>query len=329
MTNFRDPATILMDEFTVLKFWHVVDGIFIWEFVTNLGFEWSVIQGRRPYKWTIWIYSLTRMAGLATVIMNLILLNTTAIINCQVSAILEMLPAYLALSSASLLLVLRTIAIWKKNTAVVVIAAIIWVVNGAFLILGISRLRDRWDDSIGSCETPNFEATKVTMIIAFATDVLLLIIMLVGLFRLGCHRHGPMVMGRFLWNQGVIWLFLATVAGIIPTVLVCLNLNDAFSMMFQIPWLITMSIAATWMYRSLHNLSSSDIRCSAAPYEVPHNSGSRIIPISGMQSTAPVTILPNRVGVEVSTSHEWGLTSQLSDNSIPRSADRLVPHGFV
>ena len=28
------------------------------------------------------------------------------------------------------------IAIWKKNLFVVVIAAIIWMVNGAFLILG-------------------------------------------------------------------------------------------------------------------------------------------------------------------------------------------------
>jgi hypothetical protein len=26
-----------------------------WEFLTTLDFEWSVIRGNRPYRWTIWV----------------------------------------------------------------------------------------------------------------------------------------------------------------------------------------------------------------------------------------------------------------------------------
>jgi hypothetical protein len=26
-----------------------------WEFVTTLDYEWSIIWGRRPYRWTIWV----------------------------------------------------------------------------------------------------------------------------------------------------------------------------------------------------------------------------------------------------------------------------------
>jgi hypothetical protein len=26
-----------------------------WEFVTTLDYEWSVIRGHRPYRWTIWV----------------------------------------------------------------------------------------------------------------------------------------------------------------------------------------------------------------------------------------------------------------------------------
>ena len=26
-----------------------------WEFFTTLDFEWSVIRGNRPYRWTIWV----------------------------------------------------------------------------------------------------------------------------------------------------------------------------------------------------------------------------------------------------------------------------------
>lgn len=86
----------------------------------------------------------------------------------------------------------------------------------------------------------NIQATKWTVIVAFVADILLLGIMLVGLFRLDCHRHGALATGHFLWNQvgrcrflpavvlsihfyifctkGVIWLMLATAAGILPVV---------------------------------------------------------------------------------------------------------------
>jgi hypothetical protein len=26
-----------------------------WEFFTTMDFEWNVIRGRRPYRWTIWV----------------------------------------------------------------------------------------------------------------------------------------------------------------------------------------------------------------------------------------------------------------------------------
>ena len=28
-----------------------------WEFITTLDYEWRVIQGRQPYRWTIWVCS--------------------------------------------------------------------------------------------------------------------------------------------------------------------------------------------------------------------------------------------------------------------------------
>ncbi len=38
-----------------------------WEFFTTLNFEWDVIRGRRPYRWTIWVcclFSSQRIASL-------------------------------------------------------------------------------------------------------------------------------------------------------------------------------------------------------------------------------------------------------------------------
>jgi hypothetical protein len=81
-----------------------------WEFLIALGLGWEVFQGRRPYRWTIWVcndsprfcsatfrgqqsdllvwqvYSLTRVATLAPVALNIFSLDSTTPIHCQVCA---------------------------------------------------------------------------------------------------------------------------------------------------------------------------------------------------------------------------------------------------
>jgi hypothetical protein len=142
MVNFHDPAVVAKDNFVLLKLWHVVDGIFLWEFFTNLDFEWSFIRRRRRYRWTIWIYSLSRLATLAAVISNLVLLNLDTSPNCSFSTpvIFASFSAYLALAAASLLLVIRVIAIWNRNKVVIVVATTMWAINGAFFIQGKSPI---------------------------------------------------------------------------------------------------------------------------------------------------------------------------------------------
>jgi len=51
---------------------------------------------------------------------------------------------------------------------------------------------------------------------------------------------------------------LATIAELLPVAFLCLNLNDAFSTMFMEPTLVTMTIAATRMYRSLVTFYCTD-----------------------------------------------------------------------
>ncbi|KAH9973637.1 hypothetical protein BJV74DRAFT_904493 [Russula compacta] len=231
------------------------------------------------HPWTIWLHCLTRMTTLMAVIGYLYDLNVTTQINCQVLTchnlkafiIFEMVifeekllvPCLFPLGPRlpgpchrSSLIVLRintstpskwalteptSKVIWDGNSAMLMIAACIWMINSAFLVLGIARLRSEWVPAGGGgCDTYNIQATKVTMIVAFVSDIILLIIMLVGLFRDDHHRSDAFGWGRLLWKQcsqfnnfydaeGVVWLLLATVAGILPTVFVCLDLNAPLS----------------------------------------------------------------------------------------------------
>ncbi|KAH9031889.1 hypothetical protein EDB85DRAFT_1300571 [Lactarius pseudohatsudake] len=65
---------------------------FSWDFFTTLDFEWDYITGRRKFRWTLLLYSLSRLGALGTTICNLVGYNVTHQINCQVRCVSERCP---------------------------------------------------------------------------------------------------------------------------------------------------------------------------------------------------------------------------------------------
>jgi len=181
-------------------------------------------------------------------------------INCQLSYTVGFIFAYIAFGLSTLLIILRTVAIWKKKKVVVILATIVWVTNTSFLVLGSIRIRSSLVQAQHQCSIPNARSNLPTMISLFITDIVLLVVMLIGLVRMSCHGTDGFSLGRLgslLWKQGLIWFFLATTVELQPLVFVCLNLNDAFNMMFLMPSLVLMTIASTRMYRILADFSSA------------------------------------------------------------------------
>jgi len=263
MVNFNDFAVIASDVAVLKKFLCLVDGFFIWEFMTTLGYEWNIIQKRPRFRWTIWVYSLTRVATLIMVAINIFNLDATTPINCQTTMRFQFILAYLTLVSSSLLIVLRIIAIWDKNRIIIAVAFGMWGTNVVFLIQGVFGFHATWGNE--NCAVTDLESIRLSTIVALVTDIILLSIMLIGLSHMRHHGGGTMALGRLLWNQGVIWLVVSVVAELTPTVFICLDLNEPFNLVFQIPWVITMSIAATRMYRSLSEFMSSNISQKTLP----------------------------------------------------------------
>ena len=84
----------------------------------------------------------------------------------------------------------------------------------------------------------NYTISKLNYLVTLATDTVLVLLMLVGLLRLGFHERGVFGLGRLLWKQvrywcfsqavvfsaymmvrihkGVIWLLVATIAEVPP-----------------------------------------------------------------------------------------------------------------
>lgn len=69
----REPNDLVLLTDTMVMLWHTVYGVFLqvvavfashnttqswmcsWEFFTTLEYEWRVIRGHIPYRWTIWV----------------------------------------------------------------------------------------------------------------------------------------------------------------------------------------------------------------------------------------------------------------------------------
>ncbi|KAF8260102.1 hypothetical protein EI94DRAFT_937086 [Lactarius quietus] len=216
MLDFHNPAVIEKDFLAVVKL--------CWEFVITLDYEWSVTRGQRPYRWTIWIYSLTRLCALMTIILNMIGFDSSTPIKCQLWIIFELIFTCLAFGGATFLIVLRIIAIWKKDRIVMAIAICAWIANFGLFIHDIARIHARWTLTSSVCEVLNPETPKITIIGLLVTEVVLLLTLLIGLLRL--RVHGTMfALGQFLWKQGLIWLFMAIVSELPAVVFVFLNLN--------------------------------------------------------------------------------------------------------
>jgi len=183
---------------------------------------------------------------------------------------------------------------------VVAISIGLWVTNVSLLMHTSMRVR-----SVSpTCLPRNAEIRilQVGTISTLVTNIVLLLIMLVGLLRLRIQGVGTLSLGQLLWKQGIIWFLIASAAGALPTIFLLLDLNDVWSVMFLFPWVISLSIAATRMHRALTDF------VSGVPDTPRGGSGptSRFLQIPAVQPL-------KRLEVAVHSTRMWDSTVQMSD----------------
>ncbi|KAF8498216.1 hypothetical protein F5888DRAFT_1693628 [Russula emetica] len=189
-------------------------------------------------------------------------LSDTSRIDCQAYATFGTSLSNIAFGAASLLIVLRIIAIWNREKIIILIAMGVWVTDVAFLIY---EIRNSWSHELNACVLVKPDGIKPGIMGSLIADVVLLLIMLIGLLRLRFGAGDGFNLERVLWKQGLIWLLLAIVCEIPPTVHLSIlgekvtdSLRLPVTQIFQIPNVITMTIAATRMYRSLMDVGSTE-----------------------------------------------------------------------
>ena len=63
---------------------HTFAGLYMWEYVTTLDFEWEVYTGRRQWRWSFLVYVAARLLALSCIVVSLVGFNLTREFNCAV-----------------------------------------------------------------------------------------------------------------------------------------------------------------------------------------------------------------------------------------------------
>lgn len=181
MVDWRDPAIVAAEHVALIKFVHVVGGIYIWEFVSCLGFEYSVITKKRRFTWTFLLYLGCRWCPLFAITSQLLRFDDSHKIDCQAWVVLTFMFGYLSFLFASALIILRVAVLWNRSKTVITFACVVWLGNATAYVYSMATLRSAWVG--GSCTVLHTDHGRTSVLSTFVTDVILLVLMLTGLMR--------------------------------------------------------------------------------------------------------------------------------------------------
>ncbi|KAI0047549.1 hypothetical protein FA95DRAFT_1678996 [Auriscalpium vulgare] len=255
MPKHTDPVAVFEDQLTLTKFVHFFIGLYLWDLVTTLDFEWSVITRARSYKWTMLLHTGSRLFALGDVIVTLSGLDAVTEIDCKSWVFTAWLLASIGPLLLSILVILRIIAIWERNKYVLVFSAVATMANLAFLLKGLISSKAVWNPAVDVCAMIDPLGRRSFIYGMFTTDVILLALMFFGLLRwrpMG-QRGGVF---ELLYHQGFMWMFVLAGAHIPPMVMYGLDIDDPWNITFTVSATFLTTIGATRLYRGLLDYSS-------------------------------------------------------------------------
>ncbi|EPQ59075.1 hypothetical protein GLOTRDRAFT_136045 [Gloeophyllum trabeum ATCC 11539] len=247
MVDWKNPVVIAYEAEILIRFVHILGGLYLWEFIVTLPYEWSVYIGKQRFKWSMLIYVACRWLTLIDIALFLTVFNVKTELNCSAATKAITALAHVAIGLTSVLLMLRTIAINGGAKWVVFPLVAILLANWGTLLHGIYVADAVWVPELQSCSIVNAATARINVWVSFCSDLILFVVSVVGLLR----KEGVSRLWRLLFRQGLIWMFASTVGYLLPAIFLLINLNDVMDYMFEPFAVVVMTICATRMYKDL------------------------------------------------------------------------------
>lgn len=259
MVNWMEPATIMAQAAVFAQLLWVLLGIIGWEVISTLSFDIRTIRKWKEFKWPLAFYFVCRYSILLALIILNVINNTKTEINCQAMYTLAQFLGNVAIGTTSNLLMFRAMAIWSRNTWVVVPLILVALGHWAILLHGIIAVRAVWNATAGVCVVTGTSNIFLRLLYNYtmAFDLLVLTLSVAGLMRTG-HGRGS-GLWKLLFRDGVAYFCVAFVGNLVAAIFAILHLNPAMDIMFTVPSAVFSAIVACRCVRRLSEWTSQDV----------------------------------------------------------------------
>ncbi|KAI0356006.1 hypothetical protein OH77DRAFT_1424304 [Trametes cingulata] len=256
MVDWQSPEEIANDGAAFARFMHVLLGLYIWEFVTSLPFDWQFISGKRKFKWPLIFYFAGRYFLLFALIGIAIALNVTRPVNCQALYTYNQIFGNASVGLASINLSLRTMAVWSQAWYIVGFLVAFILGHWSLLLHGI-LLKAAWIPGQGCAITSTSNnILAATFIYSMVFDLIVLLLTGAKLGVASVSRKDRSRIVKLIFEDGLIFFIVAFIANLIATIFMLLNLNAVMSIIANVPAAIASTIVACRVVRRLTNYTT-------------------------------------------------------------------------
>ncbi|THH27073.1 hypothetical protein EUX98_g7113 [Antrodiella citrinella] len=254
MPQWMSQEEIVKDTAVFLKMQHALCGVYFWEFVVSLDFEWSFITGRKKLNWPMIPYFGGRYITLFTLIGLLVSLDVTTEVNCQALYTFLAFGGQAMIGFASANLAIRAMAIWSQSRYVVIPLSVLIAGHWAIIMQGVV-VKASWDPVQGCVAS----ATKTSVLTATFTYSICLdfIVFCLSAWKLAMPKHKKSQLVTWMFRDGLGYFALASLVNIPAAVFISLHLNPVMDIIFNVPAALMSTILASRAVRRLANFSSA------------------------------------------------------------------------
>ncbi|KAH7887016.1 hypothetical protein F5I97DRAFT_1872347 [Phlebopus sp. FC_14] len=259
MVEWQSSAEVVADTSIFIKFMHALMGLYAWEFLISLNFDWAIFTGKKKFRWPLLFYFAGRYLLLFAMIGILIALDTPTELNCQALYVFDQLAGDAAVGLASINLSLRTIAIWSHNKWIILVIVAIVLGHWSLILQGV-LLTATWIPGVGcAIVKSNTTILAATFIYSMCFDFIVLCLTTYKLAWTPRHAgpagaHNKLV--HMIFSDGLVYFIIAFLANLIATIFMILNLNAIMSVIFNVPAAIASTIVASRVVRRLFNFGT-------------------------------------------------------------------------
>ncbi|PIL23356.1 hypothetical protein GSI_14667 [Ganoderma sinense ZZ0214-1] len=256
MVDWKSPEELAKDSASFDRFMHTLLGLYLWEFITSLPFDWQYITGKRKFKWPLIFYFAGRYFLLFALIGIIVAQNVTTPVNCQALYTYNQVFGNATIGLASINLSLRTMAVWSQAWYVVVPLVVLILGQWALLLNGV-LLNASWVPGQGCSITHTRNATlAATFIYTMCFDGTVLVLTAFKLGISSAARRDRSKIVKLIFHDGLIYFMVAVGANAIATIFMLVNLNAVLSIIANVPAAVASTIVACRAVRRLTNYTS-------------------------------------------------------------------------